>query len=432
MSPRPRRAWSKVVQEAGISVRVYEREPGGVLYREVRDGEGGKDRRSLQHKDRKRAEADVRAFAKRLAELRLTGVAGPITLGQAWMLFQQHRLPLLSAERQMDVQRHARYVLAHFGRDFRLDDLSQSHVDAFVAARQSGAAMGWVERRPKGGPKPVRAGTIRNTVLWLSSLCRWARSHRVNGRRLMVANPFDGIAVPQERNPKRPVANVDRYTKTLEHTETADPTGRLTCLLTLARETGRRINALCQLRASDVHLSPEAVRRALAAQGDDEARARHMPNGAIRFRAEHDKLGFDDLAPISRATRAALDAYLRRYLVVGEAPLFPYSAQRPNVPMTVRQASHRLAHAEELAELPKLDRGLWHAYRRAYASERKHLPDVDVARSAGWRDVGTMKRSYQQSDPATLLRAIENEPDLGSSGLKGDTPQQASTDVAKA
>ena len=65
--------------------------------------------------------------------------------------------------------------------------------------------------------------------------------------------------------------------------------------------------------------------------------------------------------------------------------------------------------AEQLAELPVIERGGFHAYRRLYAIERKHLPGVDVARSAGWRDLATMKRSYQQPDPVTTLRVIEND-----------------------
>ena len=73
------------------------------------------------------------------------------------------------------------------------------------------------------------------------------------------------------------------------------------------------------------------------------------------------------------------------------------------------------------AGLPKLDRGLWHPYRRLWASERKHLPDVDVSRAGGWRDVATMKASYQLADPATMLRAIENTPP----GHTSDTPHQS-------
>jgi len=88
-------------------------------------------------------------------------------------------------------------------------------------------------------------------------------------------------------------------------------------------------------------------------------------------------------------------------------------------------ARHLLVRAEARAELPHVDRGAFHAYRRLFASERKHLPDVD--RAGGWRDLATMKRSYQQADPATTLRVIENEPGTRESGHTSDTPSKASS-----
>jgi hypothetical protein len=39
-------------------------------------------------------------------------------------------------------------------------------------------------------------------------------------------------------------------------------------------------------------------------------------------------------------------------------------------------------------------------------TERKHLPDVDVAKAGGWRSINTMKRSYQQADEAGVLEAV--------------------------
>jgi hypothetical protein len=62
--------------------------------------------------------------------------------------------------------------------------------------------------------------------------------------------------------------------------------------------------------------------------------------------------------------------------------------------------------AERLAELPKLRGGLWHPYRRLWATERKHLPDRDVAAAGGWRDTRALKLSYQQTDPATVLEVV--------------------------
>jgi hypothetical protein len=59
--------------------------------------------------------------------------------------------------------------------------------------------------------------------------------------------------------------------------------------------------------------------------------------------------------------------------------------------------------AEVKAELPKLDGSLWHAYRRKWAIERKHLPLKDVAAAGGWKDVNTLLEVYQQSDEESVL-----------------------------
>jgi hypothetical protein len=50
-----------------------------------------------------------------------------------------------------------------------------------------------------------------------------------------------------------------------------------------------------------------------------------------------------------------------------------------------------------------LDGSLWHAYRRKWASERKHLPLKDVAAAGGWKDVSTLLEVYQQSDAESVL-----------------------------
>lgn len=46
-----------------------------------------------------------------------------------------------------------------------------------------------------------------------------------------------------------------------------------------------------------------------------------------------------------------------------------------------------LAVADVKAELPRLEGSLWHAYRRKWASERKHHPLPDVAAADGWKDL---------------------------------------------
>jgi len=64
--------------------------------------------------------------------------------------------------------------------------------------------------------------------------------------------------------------------------------------------------------------------------------------------------------------------------------------------------------AEAKAGLAALDGALWHAYRRSWASSRKHLPVADVAAVGGWRDIGTLLKCYTQPDADTMLSVMES------------------------
>jgi hypothetical protein len=48
----------------------------------------------------------------------------------------------------------------------------------------------------------------------------------------------------------------------------------------------------------------------------------------------------------------------------------------------------------------------FHAYRRKWATERKHLPLKDVAKAGGWLDTRSLQLCYQQVDEATLLQVV--------------------------
>ena len=66
-----------------------------------------------------------------------------------------------------------------------------------------------------------------------------------------------------------------------------------------------------------------------------------------------------------------------------------------------------LTVAEQKAGLAKLEGGLWHPYRRKWASERKHHPLKDVAEAGGWKDTDTLLTCYQQPDGETLMAVME-------------------------
>ncbi|MEX2584295.1 MAG: hypothetical protein WD766_13585, partial [Gemmatimonadota bacterium] len=114
----------------------------------------------------------------------------------------------------------------------------------------------------------------------------------------------------------------------------------------------------------------------------------------------------------------ALDAYLRRNPRIGDVPLFPApgprvkkdakpAQDRPEVPMGRETAAKWLVKAEGLAKLPKLVGGVFHPYRRLWATERKGMADTDVAAAGGWKDTRALKNSYQQADARTVLSVVE-------------------------
>ena len=83
-----------------------------------------------------------------------------------------------------------------------------------------------------------------------------------------------------------------------------------------------------------------------------------------------------------------------------------HSPGDPTKPMTRHLADKWLRKAEKLAKLEPQKGSLWHAYRRKWATERKHLPDVDVAAAGGWKNAVTLKTAYQQADADTMLQVV--------------------------
>ena len=79
---------------------------------------------------------------------------------------------------------------------------------------------------------------------------------------------------------------------------------------------------------------------------------------------------------------------------------------------------HWLRKAEEHGGLRELG-GLWHPYRRAWATVRKDLPITDVAAAGGWADHETRLTCYQQPERETLLRVTAEERKLHEVALGG-------------
>jgi integrase len=243
-------------------------------------------------------------------------------------------------------------------------------------------------RRGTAGVKEVKPGKVvrdRAIEMDLLSLCRalnWAQRERTStGRRLIRENPWQGIRLPRERNPRRPMMSHTTYLALLEVADQVHPLLRLA--LIVAEGTGRRISAWRNLRWEDVDLQA----------------------GTIRWRAEFDKKGYEDVVPMSDTVREALQFRRRIQPAIGDAPVFP-SPGNALEPCSRYLLDAWLRRAYEKAEVQKLAGGLWHPLRRKWVTERKGYPVKDVAVAGGWRHEGTMITSYQQADAATVKQVV--------------------------
>jgi hypothetical protein len=62
---------------------------------------------------------------------------------------------------------------------------------------------------------------------------------------------------------------------------------------------------------------------------------------------------------------------------------------KPTQHVSRHLAADWLKRAYCLAGVEKQRGSLWHAFRRKWATERKHYPIVDVAAAGGWKDLTT-------------------------------------------
>lgn len=396
--------WSTFIEAHGIRIRLYQRTKGGNIYREVRTHDGGKDRKSLRTSDQERAEELARQLAAKIARARLTGVTPQtLTLGQLRAVYKRERGPLLSDRRESEVERAFALLEEHLGESFRVADLGPHQVESYSAARLEGRV---VAGGPNGGGK-VRAGTIRKELGVLQAALNFAETYRRNGEPLIARNPLRGVSGPAVKNPARPVASRERYDRLVAVADQLDAAGGFRTMLALAWYTGRRLSAIVALRASDVLLTREQVVRALADAGREEYLAESWP-AAVRWAAESDKGGVESIIPIPGVLRETLATYLRDRALVGRALLFPAPRDRTK-PVSKETAYYWLRRAEEKAELPHQRRGGWHAFRRAWATARKHMPLQDVMAAGGWKDPAALQEAYQHADAETIRAVMEAE-----------------------
>lgn len=383
--------WSYTAGEKGHTVTVYERWPGGPLQARtfdetLRNGTGGYRCVSLRHRDHDKAESYAHEQVAKLKEGQpLDHIPG--TLARLFAKYDAHRTPHKSEGEQSEDRRRVKMwnrVLGA-GKDPHL--VTRGEWEQFIRDRKSGAInqLGKPVKQPEDR-RPVRDGTVRSDCLWLRQVFGWATTWREgNEPYLMRENPVRGFDVPDEQNVRRPVASTDRYEKIMAVARHVHPF--LPELLSIVHGTGRRVSAVLKLRYENLEL----------------VKSKKRPHGAIAWPGETDKMGKAWSAPIGADVRATLERMLRERPGIGAAYLFPV---KPETPVPYDTARRWLIEAEQLAELPKQEGSLWHAYRRAWATSRKHLPIGDVAQAGGWESTETLQRCYTQPDDETILAVV--------------------------
>lgn len=396
------KGWTYSAGTKPNTVTVFEREPGGVLYARAWDSTSKSFiRQSLKHRDRAKAKRWATEQAAKLQKGESELMEEKSTLAHVLAQYLAHRSPRKAESEQQGDKRRAEMWTRVLGGDTDPHRVTLHQWESFIDARTSGLID------PRGRTvstldrKRVRARTVEEDCLWLSGVFSWATKWRLQtGRYLMRENPCRGYEAPKELNPRRPVASHDRFEKVRSvsdrHTMEIRKDGRripvrsyLSELLDIVQGTGRRINAVCQLRFDDLRL----------------ARTRTAPHGAIRWRAESDKTKRETVVPISAGVRAALDRIVKERPALGAVPLFPMTSN-PERPISRHMADAWLRKAETMAGLEGQEGSLWHAYRRKWATERKHLPLHDVAAAGGWTSTESLRVSYMHADELTMLEVV--------------------------
>jgi len=115
--------------------------------------------------------------------------------------------------------------------------------------------------------------------------------------------------------------------------DVVDPTGALRLIIMIAMFTGRRFEAILQLRIENIALDVGRIHEVLE-RADEEARrdwAQYFVHGAIDFSGEWDKESYHWPVPICSLLRQALDHYLD-FRGLRSGPLFP-AERNPEKPL---------------------------------------------------------------------------------------------------
>lgn len=377
--PRARKKhddWSYISGEKGANrVRVFVHRSGNLVAEYRCDGR--KVRQSLGHRDREEAKRVADALA---AQLRLPNRREPVTLGQLFDKYLDEVTPSKAQSGQYHDRRVLELMSGLYGRDRAAESLTHRDAVTFIAERKR---IGDLRPRsqPKRGAKqprahyPVGPRIIASDLKLLKAVLNWGV-----GAGWLERNPLVAYKVPEDGTPRRPVFTDAHYQALLR--VSAQYPWQFRCLLVLAHETGHRIGALLSLRWCDIDF---AAKR-------------------ITWRQESDKIGYEHVTPMSPAARTALEGARQHTLGIGNTPVIPTPLDRAK-PVSRHLARDWLERAQEAAGLPPEPGRGWHAFRRNFASELRHVGLRDLCDLGGWKEPMTVVKCYQRPSEDAMRQA---------------------------
>ncbi|HUR94254.1 MAG TPA: hypothetical protein VMY76_06705 [Gemmatimonadales bacterium] len=197
--------WSRTLgTKRGFRVRVYEREPGGVLQVSVWLPESGESRRSLGHRDRDRAIRAARELVNFRHEQDKPGKEQTPSLALGVLFARYVAEGKYLADGSLKTEPYLRHIAAagrnlgrHFGEEFRIAELTPARLSDYVRLRREGRITGNV----------VRTNAIQRELTILKSALNWARGVYDADGPLLQHHALEAFRIPGERDPKRPVVS---------------------------------------------------------------------------------------------------------------------------------------------------------------------------------------------------------------------------------
>ena len=357
-------------------VRVFPDPKTGLYQVEWREN-GRRLTRSLGHRDWVRAKRQADQFAAGFIDApNGKAEAEPLTLGRLFEIYGEEATPTKEERNRRHDRTAMRMFLEFLGPDRRPETLSRRDWDRFIRERREG--------RIGPGGEPVGDRTIEWDLTFLMAVLNWAaRSRDEHGRPMLDRNPLKGLRKPRAKNPTRVVLTEEEYRVLLKVSKRVD--WRFRVALVLAHETGHRIGAIRNLLWSDIDLE----------------------GAMVRWRAKHEKTGYEHTTPLTDEAVAALEEARRMNPGNGDGPVLPASAH-PAQCLGRRLALKWWYRAATLAGLePKRGRG-WHSLRRKFASDLMDQPLKVLCELGGWKNPQTVLTCYQQANTGRLRTALES------------------------